>query len=103
MTPAGLEWNTRKLAPALAGRTCNPVPTEISPVRIRPERASPGRDNDQESQRLTSIPSTGVHEFFYVYLWGLKVSFVSLLSIISMAVAPYIRREGRLFQILGEL
>lgn len=34
-----------------------------------------------------SIPCIFVYSFYCVYLWGLKVSIVSLLSIISMPVA----------------
>jgi hypothetical protein len=41
-----------------------------------------------ESQRLVSIPCICVYNFYCVYLWGPKVSIVSLLSIISMPVAP---------------
>jgi len=39
-----------------------------------------------------SIPCNCVYCFYSVYLWGLKVSIVSLLSIISMLVAPWLHR-----------
>jgi hypothetical protein len=34
------------------------------------------------------MPCIFVYSFYYVYLWGLKVPIISLLSIISMMVAP---------------
>jgi len=39
-----------------------------------------------------SIPCIFVYSVYCVYLWGLKVSIVSLLSIISMPVAPRLHR-----------
>jgi hypothetical protein len=41
---------------------------------------------------LTSIPCIYVYSFYCVYLWGLKVCIVSLLSLISMLVAPRLHR-----------
>jgi hypothetical protein len=40
-----------------------------------------------------SIPCICVYNFQCVYLWGLKLSIVSPLSIISMPVAPGLHRK----------